>query len=151
MNTKTMEDRGIDLQQATLDSLKMRLKEPVIVPGDAVLDNYLSALPAGFGTIAPAALNEQMVAAKPFILDVREASEVTSAGAIAGSVNIPIREVAKNLAKLPAEDQPIVAVCSLGHRAAMVMMALQMMGYTNVKSLSGGLTAWNAANLPVVK
>ncbi|MCX6032652.1 MAG: rhodanese-like domain-containing protein [Chloroflexi bacterium] len=117
----------------------------------AALDKYLSALPAGFGTIAPAALNEQMAAAKPFILDVRETTEVASGGAIAGAVNIPIREVLKNLAKLPAKDQPIVAVCGIGHRGAMTMMALQALGYTNVKSLAGGMTAWNAANLPVVK
>jgi rhodanese-related sulfurtransferase len=174
MKAKTMGGREIGLQQATLGSLKMRLKGPVLVPGDtgydesrtvwnamsdrvpaldlsAALDKYLSALPVGFCGIAPAALNEQIAAAKPFILDVREAPEVTSAGAIAGSVNIPLREVIKNLAKLPAKDQPIVAVCSMGHRGALVMMALQMMGYTNVKSLVGGFTAWNAANLPVVK
>jgi rhodanese-related sulfurtransferase len=30
-------------------------------------------------------------------------------------------------------------------------MALQMLGYTNVKSLAGGLNAWTAATLPVVK
>jgi rhodanese-related sulfurtransferase len=30
------------------------------------------------------------------------------------------------------------------------MMALQMLGYTNVKNMSGGLNAWKAANLPTV-
>jgi rhodanese-related sulfurtransferase len=171
---KTIEGHEIDLQQATLDNLKMHLKGPGLVPGDGghdefgaawnamidralaldlstALDKYLSALPVGFGGIAPTALNEQIAAAKPFILDVREAPEVSSAGAIAGSVNIPLREVVKNLAKLPAKDRPIVAMCSTGHRGALVMMTLQMMGYTNVKNLVGGFTAWNAANLPVVK
>jgi rhodanese-related sulfurtransferase len=148
---KTRKGRGIDVQPAALDSLNMGVMEPVLAPGDAFLDKYLSALPADFGTIAPVALNEQMAAAKLFILDVREASEVSSAGAIAGSVNIPLREVTRNLAKLPAKDQPIVAVCAHGHRGAMVMMALQMMGYSNVRSLAGGLSAWNAASLPVVK
>lgn len=112
------------------------------------VDAYISGLPAGFGTIAPAALNEQLAAAKPFVLDVREASEITTAGTIAGAVNIPIRDVAKNLDKLPAKDQPIIVVCAIGHRGALGMAALQMLGYTNVKSLANGYNAWKAANLP---
>jgi rhodanese-related sulfurtransferase len=31
------------------------------------------------------------------------------------------------------------------------MMALQMLGYTNVKNMSGGLGAWIGAGFPVVK
>jgi FAD/FMN-containing dehydrogenase len=38
MIAKTMEGREIDLQQATLDSLRTRLKGPVLVPGDAGYD-----------------------------------------------------------------------------------------------------------------
>lgn len=117
----------------------------------AAVDKHLAGLPEGFGGIAPAALNEQMAAAKPFLLDVREASELTSAGKIEGSVNIPLRTLTANLDKLPAKDQPIVVYCAIGHRGGIAMTALQLLGYTNVKSLSGGLTAWIAANLPVVK
>jgi rhodanese-related sulfurtransferase len=117
----------------------------------AALDKYLSGLPAGFGTVAPAALKDQIAAAKPFLLDVREASEVTKSGAIEGAVNIPIRDLLKNLDKLPAKDQPIVAYCAIGHRGALAMAALQLLGYSNVKSLAGGFNAWTAANLPVAK
>jgi FAD/FMN-containing dehydrogenase len=38
MKAKTMDGREIDLRQATLDSLKMRLKGPVFVPGDVGYD-----------------------------------------------------------------------------------------------------------------
>lgn len=114
----------------------------------ATLDKYFSNLPDGWGTIAPAALNDQMAAAKPFIVDIREASEVT-AGYIPGAVNIPIRTLIKNLDKLPAKDQPIVVACGSGHRSAIGMEALQLLGYTNVKSQSGGFSAWKAANLPI--
>jgi rhodanese-related sulfurtransferase len=115
----------------------------------AALDKYFSNLPDGFGTIAPAALKDQMAATKVFIVDVREAKEVTDNGFVEGAVNIPIRTLAKNLDKLPAKDQPIVVACGSGHRSAIGMMALQMLGYTNVKSQAGGLGAWKAANLPV--
>ena len=60
-------------------------------------------LPDGFGAIAPAAANDQMKATKVFLLDVREASELTQNGYVEGSVNIPTRTVLKNLDKLPAK------------------------------------------------
>lgn len=113
------------------------------------LDKYITNLPDGFSTIAPAALKDQMAAAKPFILDVREASEIAQNGFIEGSVNIPIRSLTKNLDKLPAKDQPIVTLCASGHRGALAMETLQMLGYTNVKSLLNGFNGWKAANLPV--
>jgi rhodanese-related sulfurtransferase len=116
-----------------------------------VLVEYLKAIPDGFGTIAPAALKDQMAAAPVFLLDVREEKEVTDNGFIEGAVNIPIRTVMKNLDKLPALDQPIVVYCGSGHRSAIVMTALQLLGYKNVKSLAGGLKAWVGAELPVLK
>jgi len=30
-------------------------------------------------------------------------------------------------------------------------MGLNMLGYTNVKSMTGGFNAWKAANLPIAK
>ena len=38
MRANTTEDREIDLKQNTLDGLKMRLRGPVLVPGDAGYD-----------------------------------------------------------------------------------------------------------------
>lgn len=116
-----------------------------------VLEKYLSNLPDNFGTIAPAALKDQMAATKVFLLDVREPSEVKDSGYIEGSVNIPMRTLTKNLDKLPAKDQPIVTYCAIGHRGAVAMMTLQLLGYTNVKSLVGGFKAWQGANLAVAK
>jgi rhodanese-related sulfurtransferase len=115
----------------------------------AVVGKYLAALPDGFGGIAPAALKDQIAAAKPFLLDVREPKELTDNGFIEGAVNVPIRTLAQNLDKLPAKDQPIVVYCAIGHRGAIAMMTLQLLGYTNVKSLSGGFNAWKAASMAV--
>ncbi len=116
------------------------------------LDKYVSALPDGFSTIAPTALNDQLAAAKPFLLDVREKNELTANGLIADAVNVPIRTIYTDFAKLPQDKAAaIVVYCAIGHRGAMGMMALQLMGYTNVKSLAGGFNAWKAAKLPVVQ
>ena len=49
------------------------------------------------------------------------------------------------------EDAAIVFLCQSGHRGALGLMALYMMGWTNVRNLAGGMNAWVAAELPVVK
>ena len=111
---------------------------------------YIATLPAGYGTIKPADLNTALAGTPvPFLLDVREAAETTNDGFIAGAVNIPVREVLNNLDKLPAKDQPIVIYCASGARGAMIMASLQMLGYTNVQNLAGGLGGWKKAELPV--
>ncbi|MBI5649907.1 MAG: hypothetical protein HZC40_05580 [Chloroflexi bacterium] len=115
----------------------------------ATFDKYFAALPDGFGLIAPAAAKDQMAATKVFLLDLREASEITTNGYIEGAVNIPTRTLMKNLDKLPAKDQPIIVMCGSGVRSPLGMASLQMLGYTNVKSLTGGFGAWKTANLPI--
>lgn len=112
--------------------------------------NYLTNLPDGFYAVGATKLNEEIAEKAPFLLDVREAGELEAKGYIEGAVHIPVREVLKNLDKLPAKDQPIVVYCASGHRGGMVMAALQLLGYTNVRNLGGGLGAWLKAELPVV-
>lgn len=54
------------------------------------------------------------------------------------------------MTRLPAEkDAPIVLVCQFGHRGGIMLLALRMMGYTNVRNLGGGINAWTAAELPL--
>ncbi len=130
--------------------------QPIVAPTMApaaldlkgTFDKYLAGLPDGFGGIAPAAVKDQMAATKVFVLDVREPADMAG-GFIDGATNIPVRALMKNLDKLPAKDQPIIVTCASGHRGAFTMAALQMLGYTNVKSMSGGMAAWKVANLPV--
>lgn len=110
--------------------------------------NFLSALPTDFHAIRPAAAKSQIDAIKPTLVDVREASEFKE-GHIAGAINIPIRELPAKIATLP-KDQPIIVYCKIGHRGAMAVLFLRGQGY-NVRSISGGLDGWVAANLPIVK
>jgi len=117
----------------------------------AALDKYLSNLPADFGTIMPAALKDQIASGNVSIVDVRTPQELADNGFIEGAINIPLRMLAKNLDKLPQDKaSPIVTYCAIGHNGAQAMMALSLLGYTNVKSLVGGFAAWQAANLPIV-
>ena len=130
---------------------------PVVVEetgpdAQALFTALVADLPAdkGYGTVKVTALNEEMVEKAPFILDVRETAEVEADGYIEGSVNIPVREVLTNLDKLPGLDEAIVVTCASGHRGSMVMSALKLLGYTNVRNLGGGVNAWKKAELPVV-
>ena len=116
-----------------------------------VMGDFVTNLPAdqGFYSIKSDKLNEMLAETPAFILDVREPAEIEKAGYIAGSVNIPIRDLLQNLDKLPAKDQKIIITCASGHRGSLGMMALRLLGYTDVVNLNGGVGGWVKAEFPV--
>ena len=109
-----------------------------------ILGEFTTSLPSdqGFYSIKTDGLNTLLAEQPVFLVDVREASEVEESGYIAGAIHLPIRDLLKNLDKLPAKDQKIVIYCGSGHRGAMGMAALRMLGYTDVVNLNGGTGAW---------
>jgi rhodanese-related sulfurtransferase len=117
----------------------------------AAAEKILSTMPPDFYQVAPDAAPQVIENAKPLILDVREPAEMAK-GKIAGSVNIPIRELPKMIAKLPeSKTAPILVYCQVGYRGGIGMTLLRMWGYTNVRNIRGGLDAWEKAGLPVVE
>ena len=116
-----------------------------------VAEKMLSTMPADFYQIDPAGAQKMIENAKPFVLDVRETAEMAK-GKIAGSVNIPIRDLPNMLAKLPEnKTAPILTYCQVGYRGGIAMTILRMWGYTNVRNVRGGLDGWEKAGLPVVE
>ncbi len=125
--------------------------QPAAFDLQAVIAAYMPAIPQGFGGIAAADLATALVEEPPFLLDVREANEWTEVGHIEGAVNVPVRSLAQNLNLLPANlDAPIVVYCAKGTRGAIAMTSLQVLGFTNVRNLSGGIDGWIAAGNSVV-
>ncbi len=118
----------------------------------ALLDAFWATVPAdkGFGSVKAAALSEQLADKPSFLVDVREPAEIEATGYIDGAINIPVRTLLQNLDKLPGLDEPIVIYCASGHRGGLGMMAMRMLGYTNVVNLNGGTGAWTKAKLPLV-
>jgi rhodanese-related sulfurtransferase len=115
--------------------------------------NYLQTLPQGFNGIRGDALKAKLDSGeKVFLLDVREPNEF-AAGRIEGAVNVPVRDVPKNLAKLPQDkNAQIVVVCASAVRSGYVVEALSFKGYTNAKHLAAGFVAgWEKAGYPVQK
>ena len=100
--------------------------------------------------IRPADAMQEIDSGQPFVLDVRNRSERDESGHIADAVLIPITDLANNLDKLPADaDAPIFVYCAAGTRAFYGTLYLKMLGYANVKNISGGMGAWASAGLPV--
>ncbi len=106
----------------------------------------------GYNTISLDALNTALVENPPFLLDVRSPSEVEESGHIEGSVLIPLRDLADNLAYLPSFDTPIVSYCGSGWRCTIALTMLEAMGWEDVTGLKGGsYGGWAEAGLPLLK
>jgi DMSO/TMAO reductase YedYZ molybdopterin-dependent catalytic subunit/rhodanese-related sulfurtransferase len=88
-----------------------------------------------------------LVDAGALLLDVREPGE-WQAGHVAQAWLLPMGQVARHRSDLP-QDRRIVVACRSGGRSAAVAEALRAWGLDAV-NLSGGMTAWVVAGLPVV-
>jgi hydroxyacylglutathione hydrolase len=85
--------------------------------------------------------------APPFAIDVRAPSERVEKR-IPGTVHIPLGRLAESLSDIPA-DRPLLVHCAGGYRSSIAASLLQRAGRTDVSELAGGITAWEAAGLPV--
>lgn len=81
------------------------------------------------------------------IVDVRTPGEYQT-GRIEGSRNIPLSDLGRRHAEIPA-DGTVVVVCHAGTRSKMAVRRLKSLGHDNLVNLDGGLVAWQRAGLPV--
>ncbi len=83
------------------------------------------------------------------LVDVREPAEY-AAERIAGSLLYPMSSF--DPAALPdGPARPVVFLCGSGKRSAMAVAACEKAGLAIDNHLQGGLQAWKAAGLPVLK
>lgn len=118
----------------------------------AAVSTYLSELPEGFGLVRAAALNEELIENPDIVLiDTRSEDEWNSVGYIDGAQWIWIDEFMANVDMLPEDkDATIVIYCASSYRGGIATVMMNMLGYTNVRNLVGGLNAWIAEDLPLV-
>mmetsp|Transcript_86236 Transcript_86236/g.258670 ORF Transcript_86236/g.258670 Transcript_86236/m.258670 type:complete len:293 (+) Transcript_86236:1186-2064(+) len=93
-------------------------------------------------------------------IDCRSESEL-GAGVISGSVNIPFPHNGNTEVVEPAEflldvdsegfrsDEPVFVGCRSGARSALAAEVLINAGFTDVRSVDGGILAWHARGLPL--
>jgi len=91
------------------------------------------------------------------LIDVREPEEY-AAGHLPGSINLPRGVLEFRIEAHPAlacraspelsdRDRPLVLYCLTGGRSALAADSLQKLGFSQVKSLAGGIAAWRDAGL----
>ncbi|MEN9354393.1 MAG: thioredoxin [Fibrobacterota bacterium] len=83
---------------------------------------------------------------RPVLVDVRTASEFKG-GHIKGARNIDITSSSfdKGIASL-AKDKPVLLYCRSSHRSGMALSRMKASGFTQVRHLEGGISAWQARN-----
>lgn len=85
------------------------------------------------------------------ILDVRDDSEF-AAGHIRGAKLIPLIKLKDRIGELERyREQPIVVVCRSGNRSSTASALLGNREFAQTYSLTGGMMAWQKADLPVEK
>ena len=86
------------------------------------------------------------------VIDVREPSEFAT-GHLPGAINIPrgvLEFQVESHPALVAPPRPLVLYCLTGGRSALAALSLSMLGFNEVRSLSGGIIGWTEADLPIV-
>jgi rhodanese-related sulfurtransferase len=86
--------------------------------------------------------------ARLVVLDVRSPEEYAQDGHIAGSLLIPLPELAQRMSEIPS-DQPIACICRSGNRSLQACDLLAQQGFTNLSNVQGGMQAWARAGYPV--
>jgi rhodanese-related sulfurtransferase len=80
---------------------------------------------------------------KPLLIDCRTGQERDLAR-IEGSVHVPMQELSTHLDRLREfEDAPVIVHCHHGARSLKVTAALRAAGFTNVRSMAGGIHLWS--------
>ncbi len=98
--------------------------------------------------LAPDAAAERLASPDaPIPIDVRSAVE-RAAGAIAGSIGIPLDQFAARAGEWP-RDRALLVYCAGGYRSAIAASLLQHHGLSRVSEIAGGFVAWQTAGLPI--
>jgi rhodanese-related sulfurtransferase len=84
-------------------------------------------------------------------LDVRDKKEFGE-GRVAGSINIPFATLKEHTSELEKyRDKQIVIVDKAGQHSGAAGKTLKAAGFENVCRMSGGISEWKNASMPLVK
>lgn len=85
------------------------------------------------------------------LIDVRELYEWNEAH-IPGAIHIPKDEIVERIASVaPDKAKPVYLHCKAGVRSMASAQRLAEMGYKELYSVDGGITAWALAGFSVLK
>lgn len=118
--------------------------EPELV---AAVNGYLSTIPEGWLSAGSADDVQAALDAGAIALDVRTADEYAK-GNVEGSLNIDLRDLAVGIEGVSTSAN-VVTYCGSGHRSAMAIAALHVLGADNVKGYGGSYTSLVDAGIPI--
>jgi len=122
----------------------------LLVSGAALFLPTLSTLISGKG-LSPTEATIWMNRRKASVLDLRS-EEAFKAGHLPGAKHVPSNAIAARIEKLKLDlKNPLILVCETGVSSRKAMAEVQKLGFAEVSTLDGGVQAWQAAALPLVK
>jgi len=117
----------------------------------ALIYNEIAGRLSGIRRLGPAEVTALINHGNALLVDVRGASDFEK-GHIAGSKNVQMTQFdPENKQLASAKSLPVVMVCKVGQTASFAAKRLRKAGFTDVAVLEGGIQAWQAADLPLVK
>lgn len=125
-----------------------------------IRDHDARGLPPGYPfrdgwEVSPLAARDELASSDPpVLLDVRRADEWDIVH-LPGAVHIPLSELERRADELEDEegrrDRPVIVYCHHGARSLRAAAALRAMGFTDVRSMAGGIDLWAATVQPELK
>ncbi|QWD90655.1 rhodanese-like domain-containing protein [Polynucleobacter sp. MWH-Braz-FAM2G] len=122
----------------------------LLVSGLALFLPTLSTLIGGKG-LSPTEATIWINRRKAYVLDLRS-EEVFKTGHLPGAKLVNAADLTAGIGKLKLDRKhPLVLVCETGAQSRKLMVETQKLGFAEVGVLEGGVQAWKAAALPLVK
>lgn len=121
-----------------------------VISGAMLLWSFLGGKVAGVASVDTLEAT-RLINQDALVLDVREDKEFVG-GHIPKARHIPLGALANRLGELEKfKTKPIVVNCRSGQRSARACGILKKHGFEKAVNLTGGIMAWESANLPVEK
>jgi rhodanese-related sulfurtransferase len=122
----------------------------MLVSGAVLFLPTLSTLIGGKG-LSPTEATIWMNRRKAAVLDLRS-EEAFKAGHLPGAKHVLSNEITAKIEKLKLDRKnPLILVCETGASSRKAISEVQKLGFAEVGALDGGVQAWQAAALPLVK
>ena len=108
---------------------------------------FLAVVDEARPRVSEITIDAWLAAPNALLIDVREDDE-WAAGRLPHAIHIGRGVLERDIeAKVPDKGQALVLYCGGGYRSILAADSLQKMGYTNVRSLVGGIREWRDRGL----
>ncbi|OGT19258.1 MAG: hypothetical protein A2V90_08835 [Gammaproteobacteria bacterium RBG_16_57_12] len=116
-----------------------------------LINSYLAPVLSGVTLIKPQQAVELINREEALVVDVRSENEFHN-GHIVNARHIPLEFLEQRIDQLTQNKTlPVILVCASGERSRPAGSTLRKHGFERVYNLSGGVMAWQHANLPLSK